>query len=104
MLTLAATSSPRNAVMIFCMSVGYTTGSGGRKAGDDAGESLHVRLEGDVVGDAPPRAPCLESLDKLVHGSDEDIGAVEDVVRRELGPALGQLLRGPATVVGDDHA
>src|SRR5688572_26244301 len=97
-------SNPTNAVMIFCMRLGYTTGSRARETRDDGGQGLHVWLEGDVRGDAPPPATRLEIFNELIHGPDQDVRAVEDVVGRELCPTRCQLFRDLAPRVGDDDS
>ena len=50
------------------------------EAGDDRREGVHVRLEDDIVGDAPALPARTDIFIQLVHRADQHIGALEDLL------------------------
>src|SRR6266511_3405914 len=70
---------------------------------DDGGESFQVGLERDEVGDAPAIAARVESFHHLIHGPDQHVGSLEDLLDAELLPALLQLLRRLTPAISHDH-
>src|SRR6266849_7837059 len=70
---------------------------------DDGGEGLQVGLEGDEVGNAPAIAARVESFHHLIHGPDQHVGSLEDLLDAELLPALLQLLGRLTPAIRYDH-
>ncbi len=64
----------------------------------------HVWLMGDQVGNAPPRPAGLEIFDELVHGPDERVGALQDLLDTQLCPTARQFLGSPPTIVRYDDS
>src|SRR5437867_12710320 len=70
---------------------------------DDGGEGLQVGLDGDEVGHAPALAARVERFHHLIHGADQHVGSLEDLLDAELLPALLQLLRRLTPAIRHDH-
>src|SRR5437016_5330286 len=73
------------------------------EAGDDGGEGVHVGLKDDIGGDTPVLPARLEIFNQLVHGPEEYVGALEDLLRTQLGPTARQLLGHLAASVRHDN-
>src|SRR5438309_153427 len=70
---------------------------------DDGGEDFHVRLEGDEVGEPPALAARVQGFHHLVHGADQHVRSLEDLLDAELLPVLVELRCRFTPVLRHDH-